>query len=139
MPYLGGFKNHFRKEYVVVNLRDLAAFKAGDEVTTAALAEKGMIRQGQASEMLKVLGEGKLDRALKVTAHKVSDSAREADRGGGRQRHADRDADLSEDEAQQDAARDRDAPSAPAAGAGISERGDRQANCPGAPRRSVSE
>ena len=52
------------------------AFEAGDEVTTAALAEKGMIRQSQASEMLKVLGEGKLDRALKVTAHKVSDSAR---------------------------------------------------------------
>jgi large subunit ribosomal protein L15 len=76
MPYLSGFKNHFRKEYVVVNLRDLTAFKAGDEVTTAALVEKGMIRLSQASEMLKVLGEGALDRALKVTAHKVSDSAR---------------------------------------------------------------
>ena len=76
MPYLSGFKNHFRKEYVVVNLRDLSAFAAGDEVTTAALAEKGMIRQSQASEMLKVLGDGTLDRALKVTAHKVSGSAR---------------------------------------------------------------
>jgi large subunit ribosomal protein L15 len=76
MPYLGGFKNHFRKEYVVVNLRDLSAFAAGDEVTTAALAQKGLIRQGQAGEMLKVLGEGELDRALKVTAHKVSGSAR---------------------------------------------------------------
>jgi large subunit ribosomal protein L15 len=76
MPYLSGFKNHFRKEYVVVNLRDLSAFAAGDEVTTAALAEKGLIRQSQANEMLKVLGEGELDRALKVTAHKVSASAR---------------------------------------------------------------
>jgi large subunit ribosomal protein L15 len=77
MPYLGGFKNPFRKEYVVVNLRDLKVFAAGEEVTTATLAEKGLLRQGQAGEMLKVLGEGELDRALKVTAHKVSDSARQ--------------------------------------------------------------
>jgi large subunit ribosomal protein L15 len=77
MPYVGGFKNPFRKEYIVVNLRDLKVFAAGDEVTGATLAEKGLIRESQAKGMLKVLGEGELDRALKVTAHKVSDTARQ--------------------------------------------------------------
>lgn len=76
MPYLGGFKNPFKKVYTVVNLRDLTAFAAGEEVSAATLVAKGFIRDGDQSRMLKVLGEGKLDRALKVTAHKISESAR---------------------------------------------------------------
>src|SRR5438445_11500481 len=66
MPYVGGFKNPFRKEYVVVNLRELGVFAAGEEVTTAALAEKGLSRASHAKGMLKVLGEGALDRPLAV-------------------------------------------------------------------------
>ncbi|MBF6589022.1 MAG: 50S ribosomal protein L15 [Ktedonobacterales bacterium] len=76
MPYLGGFKNPFRKEYIVMNLRELASFQAGEEVTAEALAAHGLIRPAHAKGMLKILGEGKLDRALNVTAHKVSASAR---------------------------------------------------------------
>ncbi|HEX9036397.1 MAG TPA: 50S ribosomal protein L15 [Ktedonobacterales bacterium] len=76
MPYLGGFKNPFKKEYTVINLRDLSAFAAGEEVSAAALVAKGYIRAGEQERMLKVLGDGKLSHALKVTAHKVSESAR---------------------------------------------------------------
>lgn len=76
MPYLSGFKNPFRKEYVVVNLGDLKAFGAGETVSLEALAAKGLIRQREATGMLKVLGEGVVDRPLTVTAHKVSSSAR---------------------------------------------------------------
>ena len=76
MPYLGGFKNPFKKVYTVINLRDLAAFEAGEEVSAATLVTKGFIRPAEQSRMLKVLGEGKLDRPLTVTAHKVSESAR---------------------------------------------------------------
>ena len=76
MPYLGGFKNPFRKEYVVVNLGDLSVFESGATVSCETLAEKGLIRRTAAQGMLKVLGQGKLDRPLKVTAHKVSASAR---------------------------------------------------------------
>jgi large subunit ribosomal protein L15 len=76
MPYLSGFKNPFRKEYVVVNLGDLKVFGAGEAVSLEALATKGLIRQREASGMLKVLGDGVLDRPLTVTAHKVSGSAR---------------------------------------------------------------
>ena len=76
MPYLGGFKNPFRKEYIVVNLSDLSVFESGATVTSATLAEKGLIRARAAQGMLKVLGNGRLDRPLNVTAHKVSASAR---------------------------------------------------------------
>jgi large subunit ribosomal protein L15 len=76
MPYLGGFKNPFKKVYTVLNLKDLTAFAAGEEVNAAALVAKGYIRPGEQGRMVKILGEGKLDRALKVTADKVSASAR---------------------------------------------------------------
>lgn len=83
MPYLGGFKNLFRKEYIVVNLRDLRSFAAGDEVTCASLAAHGIIRGRQALGKLKILGVGTLDRPLKVTAYKVSETARAQIEGAG--------------------------------------------------------
>ncbi len=76
MPYLGGFKNPFKKVYTIVNLRDLGMFEANEEVNAATLVAKGFMRPSDQGQMLKVLGEGKLDRPLKVTAHKVSESAR---------------------------------------------------------------
>ncbi|MGZ3598751.1 MAG: 50S ribosomal protein L15 [Ktedonobacterales bacterium] len=77
MPYLSGFKNPFRKEYIIVNLTDLTrVFEAGATVTGEALAQKGLIRPRHAKGLLKVLGDGHLDYALNVTAHKVSASAR---------------------------------------------------------------
>ena len=78
MPYLGGFKNPFKKVYTVVNLSDLALFEANEEVSAASLVSKGFMRPADQKQMVKVLGNGKLDRPLKVTAHKVSESARKA-------------------------------------------------------------
>ena len=76
MPYLSGFKNPFRKEYVVVNLADLGVFGAGEDVTRETLVTHGLIRERQAAGLLKVLGDGTIARPLNVTAHKVSASAR---------------------------------------------------------------
>ncbi len=76
MPYLSGFKNIFRKEYVIVDLTDLKLFAAGETVSGETLAAKGLIRPRQAKGLLKVLGNGAIDRALTVSAHKVSASAR---------------------------------------------------------------
>ncbi len=78
MPYLGGFKNPFRKEYIVVNLSDLKVFEAGEQVNTETLAAHGLIRASQTKGMLKVLGNGKVSHPLTITAHKVSGSARAA-------------------------------------------------------------
>src|SRR6185312_1360995 len=75
MPYIGGFKNPFKKVYTLVNLRDLGMFAANEEVSAATLGAKGFMRPGDEKQMVKILGEGKLDRPLKVTAHKVSESA----------------------------------------------------------------
>ncbi|WIG60252.1 MAG: LSU ribosomal protein L15p (L27Ae) [Ktedonobacterales bacterium] len=76
MPYLNGFKNPFRKEYVLINLSALKAFEAGASVTAETLVEKGLLRAGDTKELLKVLGNGDVDRALNLTVHKISASAR---------------------------------------------------------------
>jgi large subunit ribosomal protein L15 len=84
MPYLGGFKNPSRKEYVEINIDDLALFAEGEAVTAVALAKKGLIRPRQATGLLKILGVGRVDRPLNVTAHKVSAIARtKIERAGG--------------------------------------------------------
>jgi large subunit ribosomal protein L15 len=77
-PYLGGFKNSlFRKEFVTINLNDLQHFQAGETVSGETLAAKGLIRSRQAAKLLKVLGDGSVDRALTVSVHKVTASARQ--------------------------------------------------------------
>ena len=74
VPKLRGFKNPFRIEYTPVNL-DALARSDGDEVTPATLASAGVVRKGA---LVKVLGRGTLDRALRVSAHAFSASAEAA-------------------------------------------------------------
>ena len=77
MPYVGGFKNPFRKEFVTVNLDDLKVFKAGETVSGETLAAKGLIRPRKATSLLKILGDGSIDRPLTFSVHKVTASARQ--------------------------------------------------------------
>ena len=65
-----GFTNIFRKEYAVVNLDKLTDLEG--EVTPAVLVDKGIVRKGM---QVKVLGDGEIGKALKVSAHKFSKSA----------------------------------------------------------------
>jgi large subunit ribosomal protein L15 len=76
LPKLKGFSNAlFKTEYQVVNLGRLAElFPAGSEVTPETLVAGGAVRKG---ELVKVLGDGELTVALRVSAHKVSASARQ--------------------------------------------------------------
>ena len=76
MPYMSGFKNPFKKEYALVNLGRLNTLPTGSEVTSAVLAEKGLIGRSEAKKMLKILGMGQLDHPLTIHAHKFSDKAR---------------------------------------------------------------
>jgi len=76
-----GFTNPTRKEYAAVNLTDLAKLEV-DVVTVDLLREKGLVGQ---RESVKVLGGGELVRALSVTAHAFSKSAREKiEKAGGK-------------------------------------------------------
>lgn len=71
-----GFNNYeFRTSYAVVNVGDLAVLDAKvTEVNAEVLAAAGLIRPGV--KMLKVLGDGEISRALKVTARKFTGSAK---------------------------------------------------------------
>jgi large subunit ribosomal protein L15 len=80
MAYKRGFKNPFRVDYEEVNVGDLAAFKAGTDVTVEVLREKRLIRT---KRPVKILGEGELSIALKVTADSFSKAARAKIEGAG--------------------------------------------------------
>lgn len=67
-----GFTNIFRVEYAIVNLARLAAIEE-TEVNPELLVELGLAKRGK---QVKILGQGEISRALKVFAHKFSDSAR---------------------------------------------------------------
>ena len=71
-----GFNNAaFHKNYAIVNLSDLSAFKEGTVVTEQLLRESNLIRGHGAG--LKILGGGELKHGLTVEADKISASARE--------------------------------------------------------------
>ncbi|MCL7452661.1 MAG: 50S ribosomal protein L15 [Anaerolineae bacterium] len=74
LPYIRGFTNIFKVEYVPVNLYRLEGFEANTEITPEALAEAGIIKS--ASLPIVVLGDGEIDRPLAVKAHRFSASAR---------------------------------------------------------------
>ena len=68
-----GFTNIFRTEYDVVNLSALDRFDAGESVTPEKLAER---RLAHGRRPVKILGDGELKKALTVSAHKFSASAK---------------------------------------------------------------
>jgi large subunit ribosomal protein L15 len=75
LPMLRGFKNPFRKEYQVVNLKRLDRLPDGvTDVTPEVLAQHGLVRS--AKQRVKVLGVGELKKALQVKADKYSGSAK---------------------------------------------------------------
>ena len=76
LPKLKGFSNApFKTTYQVVNVGRLEQlYPSGGEVTPESLAAGGAVRSG---ELVKVLGKGELTVALRVSAHAVSESARQ--------------------------------------------------------------
>lgn len=75
LPHKRGFKNPWRVEYEVFNLRLLGQrFGAGETVDASALEAK---RLRTKNLPVKILGDGEIAVALSVTAHKISKSARE--------------------------------------------------------------
>jgi len=75
LPHRGFNQAAFRTEPVIVNVGDLAALDVKiTEVNVEVLAKAGLIRANE--KYLKVLGDGELSRALKITASKFSESAK---------------------------------------------------------------
>ncbi|MBS6463509.1 MAG: 50S ribosomal protein L15 [Firmicutes bacterium] len=80
-----GFNNHFKKEYVIVNLDVLNEnFAAGSVVDMEALLDRNLVKSVKNAAGLKVLGNGELTVNLTVKAAKFSASAKEAiEKAGG--------------------------------------------------------
>ncbi len=76
-----GFKNHFAKEYSVVNVSDLERFDQDTVVNTELLLNEGIIRKEL--DGVKVLGNGELTKKLTVVATKFSKSAEEKIKAAG--------------------------------------------------------
>jgi len=73
-----GFNNAFKKEYQIINLKDLETkFSAGDVINKESLSEHGLIR-GHKKFLIKILGNGELTKNLTVHADLFSKSAKEA-------------------------------------------------------------
>ena len=68
-----GFKNYTTVRYGVVNVSDLSQFKDGTEVNPTLLIDLGLVKSR--ARGVKILGNGKLDKKLKVLAHHFSQSA----------------------------------------------------------------
>ncbi|MGS0745397.1 50S ribosomal protein L15 [Syntrophomonas erecta subsp. sporosyntropha] len=77
-----GFTNIFKKEYAIVNIKDLNGFDDGSEVTIEMLQNAGLV--DKVKDGVKILGTGELEKQLTVKAHKFSKQAEEkiAARGG---------------------------------------------------------
>lgn len=82
-----GFNNPLRTEYSIANvgriqaLVDEGRIDATEPVTPEVLEEVGAVRD---AERVKILGDGRLDASLDVSAHAFSASAEEKiDAGGG--------------------------------------------------------
>lgn len=75
LPHRGFNQFNFRTEIAVLNVGDLASLDAKvTEVNATTLAAAGLIRSGETK--VKILGDGELARALKVTAARFSESAK---------------------------------------------------------------
>lgn len=70
-----GFNNKWATEYTIINVSDLNRFEAGTEVTPQLLKEVGLAKQ--VVDGIKILGNGKLEKALTVKAQKFTKTAEE--------------------------------------------------------------
>ncbi|MDO8462455.1 MAG: 50S ribosomal protein L15 [Deltaproteobacteria bacterium] len=69
-----GFTNIFKKEFAVVNLRDLAELPDNTVVDVAFLKENGFVRRNALA--LKILGDGEFAKKLVIRADQFSESAK---------------------------------------------------------------
>ena len=70
-----GFTNIFRKQYNVINIKDLSQFASSSSVDVDLLKEAGLVKK--VKDGIKILGSGDISHPLVIRVHKVSKTARE--------------------------------------------------------------
>ena len=76
MPKRGFTNAIFKKKFSTINVSDLGKFENGTKVGPQELVDARVIRK-LATHGVRVLGDGLVDRALHVSAHYFTESARE--------------------------------------------------------------
>ena len=69
-----GFKNHFKKIFAVVNVKDLNRFDSQAVVDEVALIKSGLVKGDR--DGIKLLGKGEVSVPVSVRINNISDSAR---------------------------------------------------------------
>jgi large subunit ribosomal protein L15 len=70
-----GFTNIFKKNFAIINIRDLAHFENGATVDEVALVKSGLVKG--AYDGIKLLGQGDIDFPLQIKVSAISKSAQE--------------------------------------------------------------
>ena len=71
-----GFTNIFKKEWLEISLAKIEeSFNGGDEVTPELLHERGLIKK--AKHDVVILGTGEISKAIKVSAHRFTKTAKD--------------------------------------------------------------
>jgi len=68
-----GFTNIFKKQFAVINIRDLSRFESGSTVDEVALVKAGLVKGKR--DGIKLLGRGDIDYPLTVKVTQASRSA----------------------------------------------------------------
>lgn len=68
-----GFTNIFKKQFAIINVKDLNRFEDGSPIDEVALVKQGLVK-GR-FDGIKLLGQGEIDRPVQIKVHAVSKSA----------------------------------------------------------------
>jgi large subunit ribosomal protein L15 len=78
-----GFTNIHKKEYAVINIRDLKRFGSNSNVDSNTLKDAGIVKKSR--ERIKLLGVGEISHSITVKVHKASKTAiRKIETAGGK-------------------------------------------------------
>ena len=69
-----GFRSRSNLNYQIINLEQLNLFSKGATVTSLSLKEEGLIKDS--SGLVKLLGNGKLNKVINIKVNKVSKAAK---------------------------------------------------------------
>ncbi|MBU2499357.1 MAG: 50S ribosomal protein L15 [Proteobacteria bacterium] len=70
-----GFTNIFKKDYALINIRDLSRFSPNETLDVTALKNAGLVKK--VGDGVKLLGKGEISHPLVLKVHKVSKTAKE--------------------------------------------------------------
>jgi large subunit ribosomal protein L15 len=70
-----GFKNHFKVDYFIINVKDLNRFNDDETITLQKLIEKDLVPGD--NKKVKLLGDGELTKKVTISINAFSKSAKE--------------------------------------------------------------